>query len=178
MQHAIARLALGLAAALALAAPTARAQDHDHDHAHAAPATPAASVAAAGPAADAPLLAVHKSPTCGCCIVWMAHLRDAGLRTEAHDTDALAAFKREAGVPEDMQSCHTAIVEGYFIEGHVPAADIQRLLAERPDARGLAVPGMPLGSPGMEVPSGQVTPYTVFLVARDGSRSVWATYGE
>ena len=176
--HAAVRPALALLAALALAiaAPVhAQQHDHDHGHDHAAHTAPAG---AATPATDAPLLAVHKSPTCGCCIVWMAHLRDAGLRTEAHDTDALAAFKREAGVPDDLQSCHTAIVEGYFIEGHVPAADIQRLLAERPDARGLAVPGMPLGSPGMEVPSGQVMPYTVFLVGRDGRRTEWSRYGE
>lgn len=176
--HAALRPALAVLAALALAAAApARAQQHAHGHDHAHDQLAPAATAAA-PAADAPLLAVHKSPTCGCCIVWMAHLRDAGLRTEAHDTDALAAFKREAGVPEDLQSCHTAVVEGYFIEGHVPAADIQRLLAERPDARGLAVPGMPLGSPGMEVPSGQVMPYTVFLVGRDGSRTEWSRYGE
>ncbi len=177
---AIARLLPALLAALALAvAAPARAQDHDHaahDHAHPAPAE--ATAPAAAPDPDAPLLAVHKSPSCGCCLVWMAHLRTAGLRTEARDTDALAAFKREAGVPDNMTACHTAIVDGYFIEGHVPAADIQRLLRERPDARGLAVPGMPLGSPGMEVPSGQAMPYTVFLVARDGSQTPWSTYGE
>lgn len=123
--------------------------------------------------ADA-LVRVHKSPTCGCCTAWVGHLRDAGFRVEVEDTNDLPAVKREAGVPFDLQSCHTAVVEGYVVEGHVPAEDVRRLLAERPEVRGLAVPGMPVGSPGMEGPNPQ--PYDVIAFREDGSREVFASY--
>ena len=89
----------------------------------------------------------------------------------------LGAIKERVGIPYGMGSCHTAEVDGYFVEGHVPAEDIKRLLHERPDAKGLVVPGMPAGSPGMEVPSGQVDRYEVILVGKDGKTSVFATHG-
>ncbi len=125
-----------------------------------------------------PAVAVHKSATCGCCKLWVERLRSAGFEVEVHDVDNLNAVKQRVGIPYGMGSCHTAEVEGYFVEGHVPVEDIKRLLRERPDAKGLTVPGMPAGSPGMEVPSGEVQPYDVMLVGRDGSTSVFAHHGE
>lgn len=125
-----------------------------------------------------PLVKVTKSATCGCCKIWVERLRDAGFQVEVNDVDNLNAVKQRVGLPYGMGSCHTAEVNGYFVEGHVPVDDIKRLLRERPQARGLAVPGMPAGSPGMEVPSGKVQPYDVMLVGRDGSASVFAHHGE
>jgi len=130
-----------------------------------------------GTQADAlPLLTVQKHPTCGCCSVWIEHVREAGFEVEARDVEDMATVKDAAGVPDAMASCHTAEVGGYFIEGHVPAADIARLLRERPTARGLAVPGMPLGSPGMEHPDGIAHPYSVMLVLEDGSTREFSRY--
>jgi hypothetical protein len=141
-------------------------------------APPAAVVAEVAPAAATmPKMAVHKSPSCGCCGSWVEHVEQAGHPVEVISEEDLGPLKAALGVPASMASCHTAIVEGYFIEGHVPAQDIARLLMERPDARGLAVPGMPVGSPGMEVPSGEVQPYTVFLVNKDGSTTPFSEYG-
>lgn len=125
----------------------------------------------------APRILVHKTPTCGCCKVWVEHLIADGFAVEVRDVDDLGPVKTRVGVPAGKGSCHTAEVEGYFVEGHVPAEDIRRLLAERPQARGITVPGMPLGSPGMEVPSGRVEPYTVELVGKDGSTTAWAQHG-
>jgi hypothetical protein len=122
-------------------------------------------------------IVVHKSETCGCCKLWVTHLEKAGFNVEVVNSDNLAAIKERVGIPYGMGSCHTAEVEGYFVEGHVPAADIQRLLRERPAAKGLTVPGMPAGSPGMEIPSGKVDPYDVLLVKKDGSTSVFAHHG-
>lgn len=121
-----------------------------------------------------PEVIVHKSATCGCCKVWAQHLRNAGFPVVVSNTDDLTPVKQRLGVPPRAGSCHTAEVRAYFIEGHVPAADIARLLRERPDAKGLAVPGMPRGSPGMEAPPQDVQPYDVLLVARDGSTTVFA----
>lgn len=104
---------------------------------------------------------VHKDPNCGCCSGWVDHLRAAGFSVDAQDTTDLARVKQQYGVPVELASCHTAIVGSYVIEGHVPALAIRRLLAERPDAKGLAVPGMPVGSPGME--GGTPQPYAVVL---------------
>ena len=129
----------------------------------------ATATADAHPGSALPLVTVRKHPTCGCCSVWIDHLGEAGFPVAAHDVEDMAAVKDAAGVPQAMASCHTAEVAGYFIEGHVPAGDIARLLRERPAARGLAVPGMPLGSPGMEHPQGIVQPYAVMLVLADGS---------
>lgn len=121
-----------------------------------------------------PNVVVHKSPSCGCCGAWVEHMRAAGFPVEVRDADNLEPVKSRLGVPYGKGSCHTAEVDGYFVEGHVPAGDIKRLLAERPDARGLTLPGMPLGSPGMELPDGTVQPYTVELVTRDGGTRTFA----
>ena len=125
-----------------------------------------------------PPVTVYKSPTCNCCIKWVAHLRDAGFTVEVRDVDNVHPVKMRVGVPVGKGSCHTAEVAGYFLEGHVPAADVKRLVAEKPAAKGLAVPGMPLGSPGMEVPDGRTQPYDVELVANDGSTSRFSQYGD
>jgi hypothetical protein len=122
-------------------------------------------------------VAVYKSPTCDCCESWVRHIQRAGFPVEVHDLHDLGAIKGEVGVPVGKGSCHTARVGNYFIEGHVPADDVKRLLAEKPDARGLAVPGMPQGSPGMEQGDVRV-PYDVLLVAKDGSTSVYAHHGD
>ena len=123
-----------------------------------------------------PTVVVTKSPTCGCCGKWIEHLRAAGFPVEVHDTHALHAFKERLGVPPSKRSCHTAEVAGYVVEGHVPAGDVKRLLAERPEARGLVLPGMPMGSPGMEMPDGRVMPYTVELLGNDGSTRAFAEH--
>ena len=124
-----------------------------------------------------PLVEVWKSPSCGCCKDWIAHLEANGFATRTHDTGN-TAMRQRLGIPMALGSCHTALVAGYAIEGHVPAADIRRLLQQRPQAVGLTVPGMPIGSPGMDGPvyGGQRDRYDVLLVARDGSTRVFATY--
>jgi len=121
-----------------------------------------------------PLVEVWKSPTCGCCGGWIEHMQAAGFEVRAHDVGNTAARAR-AGLPASLGSCHTALVGGYVVEGHVPAEDVRRLLAERPVAIGLAVPGMPIGSPGMEQDNRR-DPYDVLLVTADGSTTVWRAY--
>lgn len=128
-------------------------------------------------AAAGPRVVVHKNETCGCCNLWVKHLEAAGFTVEVNNVSNMASIKERVGVPYAMGSCHTGEVEGYFVEGHVPAADIRKLLREKPAAKGLTVPGMPSGSPGMEVPSGKVDAYDVLLVAKDGSTSVFARHG-
>lgn len=119
-------------------------------------------------------ITVYKSPTCGCCKKWVEHLRDNGFDVTANDVADMAPHKHAAGVPPALASCHTAKVGGFVIEGHVPAADIRRLLRERPKVRGLAVPGMPAGSPGME---GRYTErYEVLSFTPDGRGSVYARH--
>lgn len=112
-------------------------------------------------AQDAPHMTVWRSPSCGCCGKWVDHMKAAGFKVTVESVDDLDKVKRLAGVSDELASCHTARIGGYTIEGHVPAADIKRLLTERPDVRGLAVPGMPMGSPGMEMPDGSREPYEV-----------------
>jgi len=132
----------------------------------------------AGGADDAlPAVVVYKTPACGCCLAWADHMRAAGFEVEVHDVDDLGPIKGEMGVPPGHGSCHTARVGDYFVEGHVPAGDVTRLLAEKPRARGLAVPGMPLGSPGMQQGEAR-QPYDVLLVAKDGSTTVFAHHDE
>jgi hypothetical protein len=134
----------------------------------------AALLAAAGRAraATAPVLVeVWRTPGCGCCKAWARHLEAAGLAVRRHDSADLAAVRRAAGVPDDLAGCHTARVAGYVVEGHVPVAAVQRLLAERPPLIGLAVPGMPLGSPGMEAPGEPAEAFTVLAFAADGTRT-------
>jgi hypothetical protein len=124
--------------------------------------------------AATPIIDVYKSATCGCCEAWVKHLRDNGFRVEAHNVANPSDMREKTGIPDRMGSCHTAVVDGYAIEGHVPAADIKRLLAARPKAKGLAAPGMPLGSPGMEGPRKDA--YDVYLVLPDGSSRVYQHY--
>lgn len=139
-------------------------------------AAPPENAAGAVAGTGSQLVTVYKTESCGCCKLWVKHLEDSGFAVSVHDMDDLGAVKQRVGVPYAMGSCHTAEVGGYFVEGHVPASDIRRLLREKPKAKGLTVPGMPLGSPGMEVPTGQKDPYEVFLVASDGAASVYARH--
>jgi hypothetical protein len=125
------------------------------------------------PAAATPEMTVYKSPTCGCCGKWIEHLRASGLAVKAVDVEDMAEVKRARGVPGELGSCHTGVVAGYVIEGHVPADSILRLLRDRPAVAGLAVPGMPLGSPGMEHPSGKAQPYSVLSFDRSGKSAVY-----
>lgn len=129
------------------------------------------------PEAPRDVVTVYKNEGCRCCQAWVQHLRRAGFVVDIHNVDNLAAIKERVGVPSGMGSCHTAQVGGYFVEGHVPAQDIQQLLRHRPEAKGLVVPGMPAGSPGMEVPSGQTQQYDVLLVSKHGATSVYAHRG-
>lgn len=122
---------------------------------------------------DATEVVVYKTASCGCCARWVDHLREAGFVVTAHDVDNIVEVKERRGVAVSLRSCHTALVEGYVVEGHVPADLVRRLLRERPEAAGLAVPGMPLGSPGMEAP--QPEPYDILLFQRDGSSRVYAS---
>lgn len=125
-----------------------------------------------------PVAIVHKTASCGCCGVWVDHLKAAGFQVDVRDTDDMNPVKVRLGVPVGKASCHTAEIGGYVVEGHIPAQDIKRLLAERPAARGLVLPGMPAGSPGMEMPDGYVQPYTVELVRNDGSIEPFAQHGQ
>jgi len=124
--------------------------------------------------AEDPTISVYKSPTCTCCGKWIAHLEKEGFKVDPIDTTNLGVVKSMAGISADQASCHTARIGNYVIEGHVPAEDIKRLLAERPDARGLTVPGMPLTAPGMDLPGPQH--YQVLLIGKDGSTSVFAEH--
>jgi hypothetical protein len=134
-------------------------------------AAPAAAPAAASPA-NGPLVVVYKDPNCGCCNKWVEHMRQNGFRVEAHDTSAVDGIKDGAHVPVAARSCHVGLVNGYAIEGHVPAETVRRLLRERPaDVAGLAVPGMVTGSPGMEGPNPQH--YDVVAFTKDGRTSVY-----
>jgi hypothetical protein len=139
------------------------------------PTDPATVAADAAPANIHPTVVVYKTESCGCCKLWVEHMQSHGFPVEVTNVDDLGPVKERAGVPYGLGSCHTAEVGGYFIEGHVPATEVQRLLAEKPKARGLTVPGMPMGSPGMEQ-GGRVEPYQVLLVHEDGSTSVFASY--
>ena len=121
-------------------------------------------------------MVVYKTSTCGCCGNWVEHLKANGFEVEVHDVNDIVAEGRRLGVPDNLRSCHTGSIGGYAIEGHVPAADIKRLLAEKPQAKGLAVPGMPVGSPGMENGS-YVERYSVLLFSEDGTSKVYSSYG-
>jgi hypothetical protein len=121
-----------------------------------------------------PAMTIYMSPTCGCCAQWVDHVKAAGFKTEVHKDEAMDDVKDNLGVPQDLRSCHTAQVDKYLIEGHVPAEDIKKLLATRPKAAGLAAPGMPASSPGMAVPGQPHEPYDVLLFQRDGAAAVFA----
>lgn len=122
-----------------------------------------------------PPIHVFKSPTCGCCSAWVDHMKAAGFAVTVTEVDDTSIARKQRGLPDRFGSCHTAIVAGYVVEGHVPANDVKKLLAMKPVAIGLAVPGMPVGSPGMEV-GARKDPYQVLLVANDGRERVFSTY--
>jgi len=122
-----------------------------------------------------PSVMVYKSPTCGCCSKWIEHLEGNGFEVRSKDIADVTPVKRMNGVPGNLASCHTAIVGGYFVEGHVPAEDVMKLLEERPEIAGLAVPRMPVGSPGMEGPN--PVAYSVLAVKKDGSVEVFSSHG-
>lgn len=144
-------LTILVAGALAFAAAAPRAQQ-----------TPAAK----------PSVTVYKSPTCGCCSKWVDHMRASGFEVKALDVEDIEAVKRTHGVPEGISSCHTSLVGGYVIEGHVPADAVARVLRERPKIAGIAVPGMPLGSPGMEQ-GPRKDPYAILSFEKTGKYSVY-----
>jgi len=127
-----------------------------------------------GKHAELESITVYKSPTCGCCSKWVSHLQDNGFEVEAIDKNDMNSVKQGAGIPRKLASCHTAMIGGYIIEGHVPAADIKRLLEERPDVAGLTVPGMPMGSPGME--GHRKDNYEVLTFTRSGETKVFSRY--
>ena len=140
-------------------------------------ATPAALLAANAQANPFKLPTVHvwKSPTCGCCTAWVDHMRTAGFTVNITEVDDTGPTRKRLGMPAKLGSCHTALVGGYVLEGHVPADDVKRLLRTKTAGLGLTVPGMPVGPPGMEM-GPRLDPYDVLLVQRDGSTSVFSHY--
>ncbi len=126
--------------------------------------------------ADKPTITVYHDPNCGCCTNWIAYLEEAGYPLEIIETANSTPLKERFQVPRDLRSCHTAVVDGYVLEGHVPLAEIDRLLVERPDVIGIAVPGMPLGSPGMELPGAEPQPYQVIAFHADGTQEIFGGY--
>ena len=140
-------------------------------------ATPAALLAAHAQANPFKLPTVHvwKSPTCGCCTAWVDHMRAAGFTVNITEVDDTGPPRKRLGMPAKLGSCHTALVGGYVLEGHVPADDVKRLLRTKTAGLGLSVPGMPVGSPGMEM-GPRLDPYDVLLVQRDGRTSVFSHY--
>jgi hypothetical protein len=124
-------------------------------------------------AASLPTAEVWKNPSCQCCSGWAQHMRNAGFTVNVNAVEDMDRIRKANGVPNDLQSCHTAVVDGYVVEGHVPAADVKRLLAERPTAKGLAIPGMPQSAPGMDQPG---EPYTVILFGTPAGNRVYAQY--
>lgn len=121
-----------------------------------------------------PVIDVYKSEYCGCCTEWVKHLEANGFTVKAHNVANPSDYRKKFGIPEELGSCHTGVVQDYALEGHVPAADIKRLLAEKPKAKGLTVPGMPVGSPGME--GSRNDPYDVLLIQTDGRHSTYQRY--
>lgn len=132
--------------------------------------------AAAAQRPQSQVVEVYKDPTCGCCANWIKHLEANGFKTKVTETEDMDAVKIKLNVPKRVQSCHTATIDGFVLEGHVPAADVKRLLKDRPAVAGLAVPGMPMGSPGMEVGK-TVQRYDVLTFDQRGEMKVYASYG-
>lgn len=132
-------------------------------------------ITAASPiAAELPRVEVWKNPNCGCCVKWIDHMREAGFDVIAHDVASTDPIRAKLGMPDRYASCHSARVAGYVIEGHVPAGDVKRLLEERPMAKGLAVPRMPVGSPGMEGPYSE--PYQTLMIGPGGAAKVFVQH--
>lgn len=157
----------GLGIALA-----ARSAERDTSNGSAAASTLAASAASAQ---DVPLVTLYKNPTCACCLEWAEHMRANGFSVDVKDGANLTEVRNELGVPAHLASCHTAVVDGYAIEGHVPADIVRTLLAERPDIAGLTVPDMPPGVPGMPDPGPGREPYDIIAFRADGTTQVYAT---
>lgn len=129
--------------------------------------------AGTGPATP---ITVYKSASCGCCAKWVDHLKANGFAPAVHDEENMDAIKDDMGVPKPLRSCHTALLGHYIVEGHVPAADLRRLMAERPAVVGLAAPGMPQSSPGMAEPGAAAEPYEVVAFTKDGKTTVYAKH--
>jgi hypothetical protein len=125
--------------------------------------------------AAGPQVVVYKSPTCGCCTTWVSYLRNNGFNVSQIDTQNIKAVKLNKGVPQRLESCHTAIIDGYIVEGHVPVNAIRRMLKEKPAIKGIGVPGMPIGSPGMEQGTTK-EPYDVLAILPDGSTTIYESY--
>ena len=125
---------------------------------------------------DLPTVTVYKSPSCQCCSEWVAHMKDEGFEVEVQSKLRMRPVKKQVGLPSSLAACHTSVVGNYVVEGHVPAQDVKKLLREQPDVRGLSVPGMPVGSPGMERGS-RVEPYKVVTFTPSGETTVFAQYG-
>lgn len=121
-----------------------------------------------------PKVDIYKSPTCDCCAKWIAHMQKNGFKVEIHEVDNIQASRKKLGMPDKFGSCHSSKIGDYVVEGHVPAADIKQLLKEKPKALGLAVPSMPPGSPGMDIPNSP--PYETLLVQADGNKRVYAKH--
>jgi hypothetical protein len=121
-------------------------------------------------------MVVYKSKSCGCCAKWVDHVKAAGFKLQVHDEESMDPLKDELGIPQQVRSCHTALVGGYVIEGHVPASDIQRLLSSRPKVAGLAVPGMPGGTPGMAEPGAKIGDFEVVAFQTNGSTDLFARH--
>jgi hypothetical protein len=132
-----------------------------------------AFIHAQAPRAAKPQVVVYKSATCGCCVNWIAHMKQNGFDVKAMDVEDIDKVKRTYGVPASASSCHTALVDNYVIEGHVPADAVSRLLREKPKIAGLAVPGMPVGSPGMEMPGGRKDPFAIVAFEKNGTTTVY-----
>lgn len=170
---------LARAAVLALLAASAACGSANSDgDAPAPPAQAASTSEGAAPVgnmdAQGPRMVVYKTPTCGCCREWVKRAQEAGFQVQVVDTASVEPVKAEHGLPGHLASCHTAVVEGYVIEGHVPPEVVVRLLRERPQGiAGVAVPGMPRGAPGMEVPDGTKDPYDVIAFGKNGKVSVY-----
>ncbi len=127
------------------------------------------------PIADAasPQVTVYKTPTCGCCKAWVEHLRSRGFEVVTEDLQDLSLIKQQHRIPKSLHTCHTAVVDGYVVEGHVPASDVVRLLSERPKVAGIAVPGMPIGSPGMEVRGRAAEAFDTVTFTASGTTAVF-----
>lgn len=135
----------------------------------------AAAALAVGSAANAAALTVYKSASCGCCAKWVEHVEKHGFTVKVVNVDDVMAVKANAGIPDKLASCHTSMVGGYVVEGHVPAADIKKLLAQKPKAKGIAVAGMPMGAPGMEHGDHR-EPFETVLIKTDGSTASFARH--
>ena len=140
-------------------------------------AAPVLMLGACAARAEAYPITIYKTPWCGCCKGWVTHMTEAGFKPTVIEVEDLGPIRQKHGIPFSLSSCHTGLIGGYVIEGHVPPADVRRLLKEKPKGLGLSVPGMPLGSPGMESPTGDVEAYdTLLLLDSNGSTRIFARH--